>query len=284
MTVRIGACNVRWTLTAALVLGWCLGWSTSNLAAQGAPAEPVIKGFYPVGDYVLEIDGAVVPEAKFYLAEQVPALLIRAREGSPSALLKPGEGSVESIPPEAVTTQSNGNLDVRFGSAPEKAKFQIYASWIVFPIEKKEWTLKERPWLLAVQNVESMMNHNPEYVWRSRAYSPDPKVIEELKAESKNVQVRVFFGSWCAHCKRHVPHILKIATLLEGSRIHIDYYGLPRGWGSHPVAGPLKITAVPTAIVSVDDTEIGRITGDQWYAPEAALQQILLQKTPSPQP
>ncbi len=284
MTVRIEARSVGWTLTAALVLGWCLGWSASNLSAQGAPAESVIKGFYPIGDYVLEIDGAIVPEAKFYLAEQVPALLIRASESSPSALLKPGESSVETIPSEAVTTQSNGHLDVRLGAAPEKSKFQIFASWIVFPVEKKEWTLKERPWLLAVQNVKSMMNHNPEYVWRSEAYSPNTKAIEELKAESKNVQVRVFFGSWCAHCKRHVPHMLKVSTLLEGSSIHIDYYGLPRGWGTHPVAGPLKIRAVPTAVVSVDNKEIGRITGDQWLVPEVALQQLLQQKTSSPQP
>jgi thiol-disulfide isomerase/thioredoxin len=237
-----------------------------------------------VGDYALEIDGASVPKATFYLAEQVPAILIRANENSSSALLKPGESSVETIPPEAVATLSNGNLEVRVGSVPEKGKFQIYASWIVFTIENKEWTLKEKPWLLAVQNVESMLNHNPEYVWRSDTYTPDPKAIEALKTESKDVYVRVFFGSWCAHCKRSVPLMLKVATLLEGSHIHIDYYGLPRGWGSHPVAGPLKITAVPTALVSVDNKEIGRITGDQWLVPEVALQQVLQQMDSNPQP
>jgi thiol-disulfide isomerase/thioredoxin len=266
------------------VLASCLGKAASNLWAQGAPTEPIIKGFYPIGDYVLEIDGAVVPEATFFLAEQVPALLIRAGESSSGALLRPGDGTVETIPPEAVATQSNGHLDVRVGSSPDKAKFQIFASWIVFPVESKEWTLKEKPWLLAVQSVESMLDHNPEYVWRSEAYSPNAKTIEVLKAESKNVQVRVFFGSWCAHCKHHVPRMLKVATQLEGSNIHIDYYGLPRGWSRHPVAGPLKITAVPTALVSVDGEEIGRITGDHWRVPEVAIQQILQQKASSPQP
>jgi thiol-disulfide isomerase/thioredoxin len=284
LTVRTPARNIRWSITTAILLVYCLGNPASHLSALGAPTEPVIKGFYPIGDYVLEIDGAVVPEAKFYLAEQVPALLIRAGEGSANALLRPGDGSVEFIPPEAVATQSNGHLDVRVGSSPDKAKFQIFASWIVFPVENKEWTLKEKPWLLAVQSVESMLAHNPEYVWRSEAYSPNAKIIEDLKAESKNVQVRVFFGSWCAHCKRHVPHMLKVSTQLEGSNIHIDYYGLPRGWSTHPVAGPLKVTAVPTAIVSVDGKEIGRITGNQWLTPEVAIQQILQQEASSPQP
>jgi hypothetical protein len=72
---------------------------------------------------------------------------------------------------------------------------------------------------------------------------------------------------------------MKVATELEGSHINLEFYGLPQGWGQHPVAGPLKILAVPTGVVYVDGKEVGRITGNQWQTPEVSLNEILHQKT-----
>jgi hypothetical protein len=70
---------------------------------------------------------------------------------------------------------------------------------------------------------------------------------------------------------------MKVATELEGSHINVEFYGLPRGWGEHPVAGPLEIKVVPTAIVYIDDQEVGRITGNKWQSPEQTLIEILAQ-------
>ena len=121
-----------------------------------------------------------------------------------------------------------------------------------------------------------MEAHNPEYIWRSDGYKPNPEVIQALAKQLTEVKVRVFFGSWCPHCKRSVPLMMKVDETLSGSQIQIDYYGLPRGWAKHPVAGPLKITSVPTGIVTIDGKEVGRIKDNQWDSPELALKEILL--------
>lgn len=245
-----------------------------GLAVQDGPPSP-IEGFYPIGDYMLEIDGATAPRASFYLAEHGPALLIETPELPSLVMLRPGTGEVKTVPPENLAKQSDGTARLTLDSAVDQGKLQILASWVVFRVDGHQMTLKQRPWLLAQQSSENLLRYSPEFAWRADAYHPDQAIIEKLQGQARDVRVQVFFGSWCAHCKRHVPLMIKVAQELAGSRIRIDYYGLPRGWSGHPVAGPLNITAVPTGIVYVEEQEVGRITGEQWSSPERALEEIL---------
>jgi thiol-disulfide isomerase/thioredoxin len=249
----------------------------------GKLPDSEIKGLYPIGDYVLEVDGTKAPTARFYLAEHIPAVLIEAAEMPSLALLVPGSSDVKSVPPANLSKKSGSHVDLSLDGMKDQGKLQILASWIVFTVDGREMVLKEKPWLLAQTDIASLKKHSPEYVWRADAYTPDPKVIEELKKQTHDVKVRVFFGSWCAHCKRHVPLMTKVDEALDGSRIQIDYYGLPRGWANHPVAGPLKVRAVPTAIIFVDGKEVGRIKDNKWGAPEEAIKDILENSSEAPQ-
>jgi len=244
---------------------------------QGESAESEIRGFYRIGDYVLEVDGEPAPEAEFYLAEHIPAIMILAPEQRAPVLVLPRSNSVQTVPDVQLQKHPDGKADLPAAPRIEQGKFQILASWVVFSVDGREWTLKESPWLLGVQDIDTLLSHNPEYVWRSKTYVPNANVIEELEHHPVDVNVRVYFGTWCAFCKQQVPLMMKVATELVSSRIHIEFYGLPRGFGNHPVAAPLKITRVPTGIVRVNEKEIGRITGNQWQSPETALKEIVLQ-------
>ncbi len=235
-----------------------------------------IENFHPIGDYVLEIDEKPAPNTEFYLAEHKPAVLILAADLPGAVVLLPGDQSVQTVPAADVDRKPDGFIDLGMDSATDQGNLQILASWIRFSVDGHSLTMKERPWLLGKQEIPSMENHNPEYVWRSNRYTPDPEVIQALARRTTEVQVQVFFGSWCPHCKHRVPLMMKVDEALSGSPIQIDYYGLPRGWSRHPVAGPLKITSVPTAIVFVDGKEVGRIKDNQWDVPETALKEILL--------
>lgn len=259
-------------------------FALSSLSAPAHGAQPtnrlpdsLIEGLYEIGDYVLEVDGTKAPTARFFLAERIPAILIEAAELPSLVLLIPGTSAVKSVPPANMSKRSESSVDLALDSMKDQGKLQILASWIVFTADGHEMTMKEKPWLLAQTDIASLKKHSPEYVWRAKAYTPDPTVIEELKNQSLDVNVRVFFGSWCAHCKRHVPLLTKVDEALDGSRIQIEYYGLPRGWGNHPVAGPLRIRAVPTAVVFVDGKEVGRIKGEEWASPEKAIKAFLEQ-------
>ncbi len=261
-----------------------------GLYAQAPRQQPTgqlpdseIKGLYEIGDYVLEVDGTKAPTARFFLAERIPAILIEVAELPSLVLLIPGSSEVKSVPPANMSKISDSAVDLALDSMKDQGKLRILASWIVFTIDGREMTMKEKPWLLAQTDIASLKKHSPEYVWRAKAYTPDPKIIDELKNQALDVKVRVFFGSWCAHCKRHVPLLTKVDEALEGSRIHIEYYGLPRGWGNHPVAGPLKIRAVPTAVVFINGKEVGRIKGEQWASPEEAIMEIIEHPSQAPQ-
>lgn len=258
--------------------------ASAIVEAQATLPDSPIQGFYPIGDYVLDIDGVPAEEAQFHIAEHIPAIMLQTPELPSIVLLLPGSGMVMTVPAVNLSKRPNGTIDLALDSIANQGSLQILASWVVLKVGGRELTLKEKPWLLAQQDMAALQSHNPEYVWRANAYTPNHEVIEQLRKQPADVQVRIFFGSWCPFCKRHVPLMIKVAKELSGSRIQIDYYGLPRGWNRHPVAGPLEIRNVPTAIVYVAGKEVGRISGNQWTSPELALNEILQQQAQAPQP
>lgn len=265
--------SVKGQLVRVTVFSLLLSTMSSSLWAQNTASIP---DFYRVGDYVLEMDGKLLSSVEFYLAEQKPALLILTPELPAAVVLLPGDQSVQTVPGSQATKRPDGRIDLSLDSATDQGKLEILASWIRFSADGHALILKEKPWLLGVQDVPSMEENNPEYVWRSDGYTPNPETIQALAKQPAGIKVRVFFGSWCPHCKRRVPLMMKVNEVLSDSQIEIDYYGLPRGWAQHPVAGPLKITSVPTAIVFVDGKEVGRIKDNQWDSPELAIKEILL--------
>ena len=102
-------------------------------------------------------------------------------------------------------------------------------------------------------------------------------IARALKNEPKTVKVRVFFGSWCPHCRTHIPFLLRVEDELRGSHVTFEYIGLPRppqAW-QDPEVKRLKIGGVPTGVVYVGGKEVGRITGEGWNAPEVLLNKIV---------
>ncbi len=121
-----------------------------------------------------------------------------------------------------------------------------------------------------------MQEYSADYVRAAAAYSPSRPILERLRSESRAVTVEVYFGSWCPFCQQVLPRIMRVGEELAGSNIRVDYYGLPRGFGSDPKASALKITGVPTGVVFIGGREAGRITGNAWKIPELSLNKILV--------
>ena len=74
-----------------------------------------------------------------------------------------------------------------------------------------------------------------------------------------------------------VPRILRVDQELEGSKIKIVYYGLPRGGAlrSEPEARKAGITRVPMGVMKVDGKVIGKISSRDLSRPEAALCRVI---------
>lgn len=243
--------------------------------AQAVPSDAVLRGFQRIGDYVLLVNGKEDKGAEIYQNSKIPAYLILPSALPSPVLLTPRAGTVETVNLMKVAKQKDGSVDLLADAAlAPQGKFEIKGEAIAFASEGKQVTLNPNPPLLGLKKNADLKQHNPEYARTAQGYTPNQATIAALKKEAQPVTVRVFFGSWCPHCRQHVPLLLKVEDLLGASKIHFEYYGLPRDF-KDPEAQKQKIRGVPTAIVYVNGRETGRLETQDWAAPEVSLGKVL---------
>ncbi len=266
----------RITLVASVALLALLAFPLSA-AAQRIPADSVLRNFQPTGDYILEVDGQEYPKAKIYRSQSAAAFLIRAGALDSPVLLSPRAGSVQTVSIMSLNMQATGTIDILANAQLiPQGRFKVDGEEVVFAVDGHSARLRPKPALTGPQKSTDMVAHSPSYATKAEAYSPDLAVVEGLRNVTSPARVKVFFGSWCPFCSNYVPRMIKVAELLQGSKIEVEYYGLPKPpFTDDPAAKAEKIDGVPTGIVYSGGREVGRIQGDQWSSPEKALQKIL---------
>jgi len=108
-------------------------------------------------------------------------------------------------------------------------------------------------------------------------YSPDLKTIENIKKFTKDVSVKVYFGTWCKDSRNNVPRLIKIFELLPD--IKVKYYGII--WRTCDKSGIYKkmdLKRVPTIIFYRGDKEVGRIIENPVKTLEKDILDILSKK------
>jgi thiol-disulfide isomerase/thioredoxin len=271
---------------AAALLCGVVALAPAPTAGQRVPPDNVLRDFQRTGDYVLVINGRRVP-AEIYQSQRAAAYLVMSSSFLSPVLLSQGlgvaqtvnlmklnkkpDGSIDLLSDAVLSTQ--GALDVR----DEQDSLEVH-----FKADGISAALVTTPPLLGLRRVDEVTAHNPEYLPRAASYAPSPQAVATLKKEQRPVTVRIFYGSWCPHCREMVPHAIKLEQLLKGSKIHFEYFGLPPHFGTDPPAVQNHISAVPTGIVYFAGKEIGRIANNAWLAPETTLVAILSGKAPPP--
>jgi thiol-disulfide isomerase/thioredoxin len=264
--------------TAALLLAAAslAGTLALPLQAQAVPSDAVLKGFQRIGDYVLIVNGKEDKGAEIYKNDNVPAYLILPTALPSPVLLTPAGGlAVETVNLMKVAKQKDGTVDLLADAtlAPQ-GKFQIQGEKVLFTSEGKQVVMSPNPPLLGLKRNADLKAHSPEYARTAQTYAPNPAKIAALKKEAQPVTVRVFFGSWCPHCRQHVPLLLKVEDQLAGSKIRFEYYGLPRDFNDAE-AKRMVIKSVPTAIIYMNGRQVGRMEGNDWVTPEVSLSKLL---------
>lgn len=255
---------------------------------QAQAVDNVLKGFQRTGDYLLVVDGKDVPAAEIYLADQIPAYLVMSTALPAPVLLSPRSGLAETVPIMKVLKRPDGSVDLLADAElKSQGEFQVIrdVGEVRFTAGTKKATLKPRPPLLGSHPGKDLKSYSPEYARGAKAYAPDKTAIAALRKESRPVKVKVFFGSWCPHCKEHVPMLLRVEDELKasGSKIQFEYYGLPQGpaMTKDPEAQRMGVGSVPTGFVYVNGKQVGRLAGESWAAPERALRDLLSGKAQS---
>jgi thiol-disulfide isomerase/thioredoxin len=246
-------------------------------SATAQSAAGSLRDFRPFSTYVLAVDATEIPEAKIYYSETARAFLVfDARFPSP-VLIQPRTSAVETVQASKVAEREDGTIDLL--PAPTLAaqpSFEVVEDRIVFSVEGTPAVLKPRPPLLGLQTLAALADYDPDYARRARAYEPSQATLANLMSEQEYVRVRIYFGTWCPHCREAVPRIMRVDEALEGSRIRFEYYGVPRRFSVDPETRRARVKGVPTGIVFRGGQEIGRLTGNAWKSPELALSMMLL--------
>lgn len=264
---------MRLARLTVLALMAAISLAAPDARAQGVPSASPLRGFQPSSDYSLVVGGKLAPAAEIYLSEKIAALLILTSKLPSPVMLTPRTGRVESINLMKVSRQKDGSIDLFADAvAAPVGQFVMEGKNITFTFQKEKVSLIPRPPLLGLKKNADLKSYLPEYVRVASGYTPNAAAVADLRKRSSPATVRVFFGSWCPHCRQHVPPLLKVEDEVRNPRIQFEYYGLPPSL-KDPEAQKAGVRSVPTGIVYVNGKEVGRI--DNWNNPEVALDRLL---------
>ena len=273
--------QMRSALLATLAAVLLLAAAPAASRAQAMPSDSVLRGFQPSSEYMLVINGKPVPAAEIYQNDQIPAFLILSSALPSPVMLTPRTGNVETVNLMKVSKQKDGTVDL-FADAvlAPIGQFTMEGENVTFTTDGRKVSLNPKPALTGLRGGPALLASLPEYLRTARGYTPNAAAIAALKKANRPVTVRVVFGSWCPHCRQHVPLMLRVENAVANPKVKFEYYGIakpPDGW-KDPEVKRLGVKGIPTAIVYVNGVQAGRIEGESFNTPEVALSKIVSAK------
>lgn len=213
--------------------------------------------------YRVEIDGAVSTGARLFTASGRPSLLIVAPEmKQPLVIQIDGREVLKTqtaeIQPGPVPTQVL-LADSAIQGPPDP--FTRDGDAVVFFDEGRRVRIAPRPPIVGPITVEEVLRQLPIYRKGMDEYEGSLSDVSYLKGYKKTVEVRVFFGSWCPHCRVLVPMFLKAMEQAANPNIQVSLVGMPMPpFTEFPAAKEFKIDGVPTFVVFSGGREVGRFS------------------------
>jgi len=243
--------------------------------AQPAP-DPMFQGFEPVGQFALKIDGKTDPKAEIYQSERARAILVISSQIAQPLLFNLGSRQVERVGFMSLAKRNDGSIDILADADITPATvFSVSEEGASVNLDGKTLALAARKSLTGPHKASELTAYDPAYARGAAAYTPNDKLLADLRKEAKDIRIQVFFNSKCHVCKQMVPRIIKLDSVLDDSVVHFDYYGVPDSYDD-PLMKEKGVKGVPTGIVYVDGKEVGRIVGGQWKIPELAIKNTLI--------
>jgi thiol-disulfide isomerase/thioredoxin len=273
-TTEPARCPGSWRRALLAAALW--GWIASGVVAAQDPS--LLKGFRPDENFILEVDGERDTAAEIYVQERLPAYLVLPSQASSPVLLVPRSKQVQAVHIMKVTKRPDGYLDL----APDavyasKGQFELVGADLVFEVDGKRYALKDKPALLGLMQAADLKEYANSYATLAERYTPAADALAKLEAETRDVQVRVYFGSWCPFCQQYLPRMVRVVDELADSatKVKIDFYGLPKDFSGDSTTRTMNIRSVPTGVVFIDGKEAGRLQSQAWQTPERSLVEIL---------
>jgi thiol-disulfide isomerase/thioredoxin len=234
----------------------------------------------PDYDFCVEVDGDFPADARFYRSEVRGKYFIDIPGMNKSFLMVHPEKKMYAVPSDRI---SRGDGILKFDDV-QQPDDPAYAFSIMGPIVRfdangtkiRVLRVLDRPALVGEVALDELLADRAEYRAAMSSYTPDETAMRAVRSYDKPVKVDIYFGTWCPHCKKYVPKILRIANDAGNSKIVFNPVGVPKNFGTEK--GPWwgkKIQTIPTVIISQNGKEITRLSTHDSALPEIELAGIL---------
>lgn len=237
----------------------------------------------PDYDWAVEIDGTFPGEAGFYKTDVRGKFLIQVARDEDAYLMDMAARKLFAIGPDTIRRVESGLRipDILPTDAPSYA-FSVDGPIVRFQANGKRVRILpalRRPPIIGPVAMKDLLADRPEYREVMKTYKPDTASIDLLNKSAKEVEIEVYFGTWCGHCKRYMPKFLSVVSAVDNPKLTVKLVGVPQNFGREP--GPWqgkRIQTIPAVIVKFDGREITRLGTQEGASPElelAALVQTL---------
>ena len=242
-------------LALALSAGAALGADRDAGSQTPGPASVWIgaPGYDARMNGVVDSTGVVLTSEDYQQLLYVPARGPRAFV----FFLRPRE--LGTIPRSALKLDNDG---ARLHPAPAcdpLGSFQVDGARIDFESGSLTLDLDPKPDMVGEVALADLLARKPGYQKLAAEYHPDRGAIRALHGVDREVEILVFFGSWCGTCSARVPLFLKTMDEAANSRIHVRFIGVKEDHSAPPELTTYNVHTTPTFIVRTGGTELGRI-------------------------
>ena len=234
------------------------------------------------GQFQVQSKGTLEPDARVYRSLDPPAAFLVFTAAFPrpvyvttaprsARLIDPKRVSQDSADPDLVRVDTSGSQEGFLSVRVDGPNLVVDRDGITMTLTASRPVLGDR-------TLEDITRVLPEYRRNATRYRPDPRALETLRGLQQPTELIVFFGSWCPHCERVMPRLVRVLQDVDSAAITVTFHGVPPGEVQDPLADEYRITGLPTAVVRRGGKELTRIVGDGWDAPESSLAAALAGK------
>jgi thiol-disulfide isomerase/thioredoxin len=255
----------RHALRALLLLAACAPAAPGGASAQGAAPAAPDPWWLPRYDFALEVDGQPSADAHFFTERDGRRLLVEVPQLPKAALLSPATKEVKVVDRSDVVIEGDGEsarLAPGADAGSPTGSFTLQGDQVVFYLGSNRLKITPKPALEGPAKVDAILRHSPMYRRGVDEYTPDPSEISFLRSFKSQVEIEVYFGTWCPHCKVMVPKFIKTMKSAANPNIVVSYVGVPKNFGDYAPAKAKDVKGIPTFIFYKDGKEIGRIPGE----------------------
>jgi len=235
--------------------------------ASGAPLEENMpRSWFRNYDYGLEIDGKVLPEAGLYqMIGGKPYMLVFGPVLDSAFVWSADPRVVRSVGKDRVTPKGEDELmlaESSFAAAAPIPWMQDGPEAVVFYAGQKRFKILRVPPIVGPTSADEILKNLPAYRKGMDEYRPEAAAVAELKNVRKKVEIEVWFGSWCPHCRAVVPRFLKTLQAVANTNLAVSFNGVPREFGAYAPSTARAVKGLPTFILTQGGKELGRVQGE----------------------